>query len=350
MPAAKTSTDYHRLAAARGLDWLGQTPPGTQRLTAWRCRAAGHVFERSYNHLQSIQRCPECVGRIRKTPSDYRALAATRGWTWLGPAVTSSRATTRWRCAAGHVVSARYSNVQQGTGCPACSGRARKTAADFRALGRQKGLRWLGQRALPTALKTRWRCAAGHGFRASYNTVQAGHACPACAGRLPRVAADYRRIGREHGLTWLGPLPPLTSVPTRWRCQAGHVWTTRLDTVRRGHRCPHCSGHAPKTAADYRALARARRYRWRGQTLPPNTATKTLWECSLGHRWSQRYSALQQGSGCPTCARRGRAGLKAAIQRLQRAAAQAKRRMRVARREKDEAARWDAHGAERRTA
>lgn len=98
---------------------------------------------------------------------------------------------------------------------------------------------------------------------------------------------------RAHGPTWLGSLPPLTSVPTRWRCKRGHVWTTLLNTVARGHRCPHCTGHARKTAADYRALARTRAFRWRGPTLPPNTATKTLWECSLGHRWSQRYSALQ---------------------------------------------------------
>lgn len=328
MPAAKTPEDYHRLAAARGLEWLGKAPPGTARPTTWRCRAAGHVFTRTYALIRVIQRCPHCVGRVRKTPADYRALAATRGWTWLGPAVATSREKTRWRCAKGHVVAARYSNLQQGIGCPACSGRARKTAADYRALGRLLGLRWRGKRPLQTARKTAWQCAAGHFFQASYNTVQAGHGCRTCAGSLPRVAADYRRIGREHGLTWLGPLPAQTSVPTRWRCQAGHVWTTRLNTVARGHRCPHCTGHAPRTAADYRALARTRKSRWLGPTLPPSTATKTLWECSLGHRWSQRYSVLQQGHGCPTCARRGRAGLKAANQRLQRAAAQAQRRMR----------------------
>lgn len=162
MPAAKHSEDYHQLAASRGLEWLGDTPPGTQRLTTWRCLAAGHVFERTYNLIQAIQRCPHCVGRVRKTAADYHALAATRGWTWLGPAVTTSRAKTRWRCAAGHVVSARYSTVQQGTGCPACRGRARKSVVDYRALGRAHGLRWQGHQALPT----RRRSQAGNARRA----------------------------------------------------------------------------------------------------------------------------------------------------------------------------------------
>lgn len=328
MPAAKHSEDYHRLAAARGLEWLGDSPPGTQRLTTWRCKTAGHVFERTYNLIQAIERCPHCVGRVRKTAADYHALAATRGWTWLGPAVTTSRAKTRWRCAAGHVVSARYSTVQQGIGCPACSGRARKSVVDYRALGREHGLRWKGHQALPTAQKTSWQCAAGHAFRASYNSVQAGHGCPRCAGSLPRAAADYRRIGREYGLTWLGPLPPRTSVPTRWRCKAGHVWTTRLNTVARGHRCPHCTGYAPKTAADYRALARERKSRWLGPMLPATTKIKTRWGCSLGHRWSQTYSVLQQGSGCPICARPGPISLRTATKRLQRAAAQARKRAR----------------------
>lgn len=196
MPAAKHSEDHHRLAASRGLERLGDTPPGNQRLTTWRCLAAGHVFERTHNLIQAIQRCPHCAGRVRKTAADYHALAATRGWTWLGPAVTTSRASTRWRCAAGHVLAMRYSNVQQGTGCPACSGRARKTAADYRALARAQGLRWQGKRGVSTQTKTTWQCAARHGFRASYNSVQAGHGCPTCASQTPRARMGRPGSGR----------------------------------------------------------------------------------------------------------------------------------------------------------
>ncbi len=101
MPAAKTPEDYHALAAARGLEWLGTTPPGTLRPTTWRCRAEGHVFARTYNRIQAIQRCPHCVGRVRKAPADYHRLAQAHHLTWLGPDVATTRAATQSITAGG---------------------------------------------------------------------------------------------------------------------------------------------------------------------------------------------------------------------------------------------------------
>jgi hypothetical protein len=47
-------------------------------------------------------------------------------------------------------------------------------------------------------------------------------------------------------------------------------------------------------------------------------AVKTTWECSLGHRWQQRYNTIQQGSGCPECARYDPAESSRAVRRRAR--------------------------------
>lgn len=303
MPARKTPEDYHNLAADRGLVWLGETPPGSQRPTTWRCLAAQHVFERTYNLVTALKGCPLCSGRVRKTPEDYHTLARAHGLTWLGPAVNTTREETRWRCGAGHVFAARYTTLQQGSACPHCAGRASKTFSDFAALARAQGLTWLGRRARATREKTSWRCAQGHRFSASFNGVQAGHGCPVCAGNAPLTDADYRRAGRAHGLTWLGPRPKRARLPARWRCRRGHLWVAPLSTVLRGKGCPACRPPR-RTTADYRALARSRGLTWVGP-LPATVQDKTQWRCKHGHVFSTRYALIRRGTGCPRCSGHG---------------------------------------------
>lgn len=300
MPSAKRPPDYRNLAAARGLVWLGKVAPGTRHLTPWRCRAQGHVFERTYNLVQALKGCPICSGRVRKTPADYHALAKERGMRWIGTAAPTTNDLTDWQCAQGHRFTSRYTSLQQGVGCAICSSRVRKTAEDYQALARARRLSWLAKRAPMTRHKTAWSCAHGHRFTASYNTIQQGHGCPTCAGNRPPTAAAFRRAGKTHNLVWLGPLVTRRSARTRWRCVNGHIWETCLSTVANSQGCPRC--RPPRRgAADYRVLAERHRLTWLGP-LPDTVTQKTQWQCTQGHTFSTRYDLIRRGSGCPVCA------------------------------------------------
>ena len=72
------------------------------------------------------KRCAEKkkADKTRKKQSDYHALAKASGLTWLGPAVDHSNEHTNWRCKEGHVWSAPYSRIYMGHGCRVCAGKA----------------------------------------------------------------------------------------------------------------------------------------------------------------------------------------------------------------------------------
>jgi hypothetical protein len=166
-------------------------------------------------------------------------LAKTRGLKWVGPTVTSCLTKTTWQCARRHRFQTTYHSIQQGTVCPVCSGRQRKTPEDYRQMAAKRGWRWLGPEVTNVMTKTRWRCSLGHEWLMYYNDILQGHGCPICnSGR--KTPAHYHQLAIECGLRWLGPEVPNVRTETRWRCSRGHRWATTYNAIQQGRGCPVC--------------------------------------------------------------------------------------------------------------
>lgn len=244
--------------------------------------------------------------RKRRTRLDYEELAQKRGFIWTDEeAPRTVLVPTGWQCRKGHRWTANYNNIQSGQGCPECAGTKPKTADDYRTLARRRGFTWPDD-VVPrtTQVKTVWRCSKGHLWSAPYNSIQQGSNCPVCAGRVPKTADDYRKLAEQSGLTWTGEVvPERVRDATTWACCNNHAWRATYNSVQQGSRCPYCAGKAPKTEADYHTLAGKRELKWLGDQLPPTTRENTFWQCKRGHRWYAPYSRIRRGSNCPECSR-----------------------------------------------
>jgi hypothetical protein len=300
MPLRKTPADYCDLAKERGFRWLGPEVSNTGTKTGWEC-AQGHRWEARYNSIQRGSGCPICAGNVPKTPADYHALARKRGFRWIGPEVSNAKAKTGWECEQGHQWETNYGHIQQGRGCPVCAGHIPKTPADYHALAKERGFRWLGPEVQNAVTKTTWECEQGHCWETSYNAIQQRHGCPVCAGNAPKTSADYHALAKERGFRWVGPEVPDTRTKTGWECEQGHQWEARYSNIQRGDGCPVCAGNFPKAPADYHTLARERGFRWIGPEVS-NANAKTGWECEQGHQWEATYHNILRDSGCPFCA------------------------------------------------
>jgi hypothetical protein len=295
----RVPADYHALAADIGFRWLGPEVPNTQTKTLWECEE-GHQWEAIFNSIQRGAGCPFCAGVAPRTPEDYHALAEERGFRWLGPEVPNVRTKTWWQCEEGHCWEAVYDKVRQGRGCPACAGALPRTPADYHALAAERGFRWLGPEVPSAHDKTSWECEEGHRWEASYSKIQYGTGCPFCAGVAPRTPEDYHALAEERGFRWLGPEVATTHDKTWWECEQEHRWETGFAYIQQGTGCPFCAGRAPKTSAGYHALATERGFRWIGPEVS-KTTIKTWWECKEGHCWEAHYNNIKFGRGCPVC-------------------------------------------------
>ncbi len=291
------------------IEWLGPIPTTTREKTNWRC-PQGHEWPAPYNYINSGTGCPYCAGNVRKTATDYQTLASERGFQWVGEFPSGTSVPTRWRCPHGHEWETSYGNIGQGTGCPHCAGLAPKDSDDYESLAKQRGFEWLGP--LPKNVKENswWRCAFGHEWAATYNSIQQGRGCPFC-GELRRgykrklAASDYKRLANSRGFVWLGPAVSNNNEGTSWRCNYGHEWQTPYKSIRRGSGCPECAGNKKKTRKDYERLAEELEILWLGPFVE-NTQSKTWWMCDAGHRWSAPFKSLSRtigtgNSGCRKC-------------------------------------------------
>ena len=243
----------------------------------------------------------------RKTEKDYHELAKIRGFRWAGDALPKdNRDPTLWECKkCGHRWKTAYSVLQQGRGCPACSNHVPKTEKDYHRLAKNRGFKWIGP-TLPKGVVHRslWKCKkCGYVWKARYSNIQQGSGCPDCSGQARKTEKDYHELAESHGFKWVGEvLPENTKDPTWWECEKGDKWKASYNSIQKGRGCSVCSGHARKTKKDYHELAKNCGFKWVGDMLPKYTKDFTWWKCNVcGNIWETGYNAIQQGSGCPAC-------------------------------------------------
>lgn len=298
-----TSHHYEALARKHQLEWLGEeAPKNILEKTPWRC-SEGHRWEIPYRNIKyDGSGCPYCAGLAPRKVEDYHALAKQRGFEWLGPPVKNVRTKTHWRCGDSHTWFATYKSLQQGAGCPECAGVQRKTEVEYHALAKQRSFVWLGPMVENTQTKTQWQCSVGHTWLATYGSIYQRRHCPICAPREPIKETDYYALAKQRDFKWLGPSVKNTKTKTRWRCRNNHIWQATYSSIQQGLGCPICArSDRIKTEADYHALAERRGLEWLG-SLPKNVNIKSEWRCDKNHTWLATYSGIRLRGMCPTCA------------------------------------------------
>lgn len=250
---------YRVMAARRKARWIGPVVRNANTRTGWVCLACGRGWQAVYNSLQQGSGCPDCAVRrrteqSRRRPEDYHALAARRGFRWIGQYPASANSQTEWECPNGHRCTKSYSKLAAGSGCPICArerhrercARERHTDASYRRAAADAGLEWLGPLPENAHTKTRWRCThCSRLWVESIHKLLQGRGCPRC--RLDRrndamrlKPEQYEALGRARGYAWLGPEVRYNSDPTRWRCTRGHEWSASYSCISGGACCHGC--------------------------------------------------------------------------------------------------------------
>ena len=179
-------------------------------------------------------------------------------------------------------------------------------------LANSRGGVCLSKRYIDTKTKLRWRCAAGHEWRAIPSSIKLGYWCRMCgsqrAGRLKALTIEMmHKIAAERGGECLSKIYKNNLTKLRWRCKHGHEWEAVPGSIigtklRKGSWCRFCVGKLPKDLAlqELKKLAVSRggillskRYK--------NALSHLRWQCAKGHKWKAVSSSIKTGRWCPVC-------------------------------------------------
>jgi hypothetical protein len=88
--------------------------------------------------------------------------------------------------------------------------------------------------------KTLWRCDQGHEWETNYHRLDDGHGCPHCTGQYPKSSDDYHALAESRGYQWVGPEAANTKTKTFWRCPEKHSWDATYNNIAKRTNCPYC--------------------------------------------------------------------------------------------------------------
>jgi len=226
---------YHELAEKRGFTYMAGYVGNSHANVGWTC-SHGHSWQAQYSNIRFGSGCPSCAVQNAIIPeSRYYKLAAERGFTYTGGYVGLTNKKVGWLCDKGHHWQARYSRVNQGTGCPHCIA---MPEFGYHELAAKRGFVYTGGYVGVTKAKVVWRCKNGHNWQATYDNIRAGNGCPYCMV-IPESA--YYELAAERDFTYTGGYVGLTKSKVGWMCSQGHHWQARYNGIRAGNGCPRCN-------------------------------------------------------------------------------------------------------------
>ena len=98
--------------------------------------------------------------------------------------------------------------------------------------------------------KVNWRCAKGHVWSARVDSRSAGNGCPFCNGKRPVVgendlATVNPALAAELANDLNGGLTAKdftthSNKKVKWRCAKGHIWSAMIQRRSNGSGCPYC--------------------------------------------------------------------------------------------------------------
>ena len=301
MPEHRILTEARLLAIKKGGSCLSVNYANSSVKLSWRC-TKGHEWLALINGIRRGGWCPARSGVKRKTPEDIDRLAESHGGICLNSAEYKNIRTKnmKFMCSKKHVFTTTV-NVANRHWCPFCTGLARLTIEEVRALVNKLGGECLEDKYINVRTKMRFRCKESHVFAMVFSSVKSGAWCPDCAGNRKHSLEDMRIFAEGRGGKCLSELYSGGLTKLEWECKEGHRFRLCFSSAKhRGSWCPRCSGKRRLDFSDVKDEVAKRG----GECLCEkyiNCYTKFGVRCASGHIFYAHMSSIKRGYWCPRC-------------------------------------------------
>ncbi|MFE8698423.1 hypothetical protein ACFYKT_19125 [Cytobacillus sp. FJAT-53684] len=237
------------------------------------------------------------------TIQNLKDFAKDRGGKCLSKEYTKMKDQYEWLCLCGYVWEASFNNIVNGTWCPKCSGRLKKTINEMHEFAEKKGGKCLSDIYINNKIPLLWECEKGHQFSSTFDSVSNNNTW--CNHRECTSAPRYnlsriQEIASERGGKCLSSNYTNYNTPMKWECEHGHIWETPAKYILKGHWCHVCNIKPLRDLNYLSEIAESRN----GKLLSREYQGMQMeyeWECEKGHQWFAPAGAVASGRWCHEC-------------------------------------------------
>jgi hypothetical protein len=176
----------------------------------------------------------------------------------------------------------------------------RLTLSKVKERVKKRGFKVLSKKYYTAILPLTFRCNKGHIFNSRYNSIQQGRGCPYCSHRVKLNINICKKIAQKRNFILLSKTYKRNDVLMKYCCSRGHIWMASHANIANGKGCPHCYKLSGFIIEDMKILAKKYGFFCLSKKYY-NMYTKLKWKCKNGHVWDGRPSHIKQGTGCPYC-------------------------------------------------
>ena len=232
---------------------------------------------------------------------DMQKIAFEKGGKCLSKIYKSSHFLLKWRCSAGHIWKASRSNIVHAKSwCAKCAINSTKnTIEEMHKIAKKNGGECLSKKYVNADTKLEWKCSKGHVWKSIPRIIKSHSTwCPEC---LKGSIDDMHKIAKERKGKCLSKKYIHSEIKLKWQCSKGHTWKAPPKAVKAGSWCLTCSGRKRLTLKDMHKIAKDRNAKCLSKKYI-NVDTKLKWKCAEGHIFLMNADSIKgKKTWCPRC-------------------------------------------------
>lgn len=211
-----------------------------------------------------------------------------------------------WKCKNNHQWMARPDGVIRGTWCIVCAGKAKYDLQYCKKIAKQKQGECISDKYINCQIPMEWKCSQGHTWKNSFSGIlNAKQWCPYCYGNVRHTIEEMKKLAKKYGGECLSNEYNRNKIKLKWKCNLGHVWEAKPNTITSGHWCKKCGMKRAGMKNRFSLNELHRLAENRGGKLLSQAyrdgKIKLCWLCADNHEFKMTAISVNQGQWCPEC-------------------------------------------------
>lgn len=260
----------------------------------------GHIYKQCFNVFKKGYRCPICARNSRYTYNQVKEYFKKHNHIIIAGEYANIHSKLLVKCMCGNIYITTFNKFKNRKNkCPVCDNyfiTTKKVRQYLKQYGHTLLSIYKGAK-----YKLKIRCANGHIYYKTWNSIKYGQLCPICS-KKKKLSINYiKNQMLKEGYCLLTRDYINNKHVLEVKCPNGHVYTTCWNYWQQGNRCPICAGNIKYSQEELITY-----FKYYGYTLLSpykNNKTKLTLLCPNNHKFKMTLNNFMCGQRCPICMR-----------------------------------------------